>query len=157
MRSIARRHKELNVEISALDKQLNEFLPKAVPSLMGVFGVGADVAGTLAVAAGDNPERLKSEASFASFCGTAPVPASSGRTNRHRLCRGGNRQANAALHAVILTRLRWHEPTKQYVERRTAEGLSKREIMRCLKRYLVREIYRALIADGEHRALQRAA
>lgn len=157
LRSIARRHKAFTTEINAIDKQLDPLVEAAAPSLIQVFGVGPGVAGTLLTAAGENPERLTSEASFASLCGASPVPASSGKTRRHRLSRGGNRQANCALHSVILTRMRHHEPTRIYVKRRTTEGLSKREIIRCLKRYLVREVYRALIADSECRSLSRAA
>jgi transposase len=97
------------------------------------------------VTAGDNTDRVRSEAAFAKMCGACPIPAGSGRTNgRHRLYRGGNRQANAALYRAVIVRMRWHQPTIDYVTRRTAEGLSKREIIRCLKRYLAREIYRRL-------------
>jgi len=96
------------------------------------------------VAAGDNPDRLRSEAAFSMLCGSSPIPASSGKTVRHRLNRGGNRQANAALHRIVLVRLRWHQPTREYVDRRSQEGKTKREIIRCLKRYLAREIYTAL-------------
>jgi transposase len=93
---------------------------------------------------GDNHNRVHSEAAFAKMCGVCPIPASSGKTQRHRLNRGGNRRANAALFRVVIVRMRWHEPTKAYVARRTAQGLSKREIIRCLKRYLAREIYQIL-------------
>ena len=100
------------------------------------------------VAVGDNPDRLRSEASFAMMCGVCPIPASSGKTQRHRLNRGGNRQANSALHMVVVCRMRTDERTRAYVARRTLEGLSKREIMRCLKRYVAREIYRVLTAPS---------
>ena len=104
-----------------------------------------DIAAELLVTAGDNTDRVRSEAAFAKMCGACPIPAGSGRTNgRHRLYRGGNRQANAALYRAVIVRMRWHQPTIDYVTRRTAEGLSKREIIRCLKRYLAREIYRRL-------------
>jgi transposase len=97
------------------------------------------------VTAGDNPERIRNEAAFAKLCGVAPQPASSGRTTgRHRLSRSGNRAANSALYIVTIVRMRHHQPTRAYLERRTAEGLSKREIIRCLKRYIAREIYTAL-------------
>ncbi|HEX2297453.1 MAG TPA: transposase [Pseudonocardiaceae bacterium] len=97
------------------------------------------------VTAGDNTDRVRSEVAFAKMCGACPIPAGSGRTNgRHRLYRGGNRQANAALYRAVIVRMRWHQPTIDYVTRRTAEGLSKREIIRCLKRYLARDIYRRL-------------
>jgi transposase len=94
---------------------------------------------------GDNPERIRSEAAFAKLCGVAPQPASSGRsTGRHRLSRSGDRAANSALYIVTIVRIRHHEPTRRYVERRTAEGRTKREIIRCLKRYIAREIYNNL-------------
>ena len=107
--------------------------------------MGFDIAAELLVTAGDNTDRVRSEAAFAKMCGACPIPAGSGRTNgRHCLYRGGNRQANAALYRAVIVRMRWHQPTIDYVTRRTAEGLSKREIIRCLKRYLAREIYRRL-------------
>jgi transposase len=99
------------------------------------------------VSAGDNPERLRSEAAFAHLCAAAPIPASSGRTDRHRLNRGGDRAANNALYMTVVTRMRRHPPTRAYVARRTSQGLSKSEIIRCLKRYVVREIYAAVLAD----------
>ena len=99
------------------------------------------------ITAGDNANRIRSEAAFAKMCGACPIPAGSGKTNRrHRLYRGGNRQANAALYRVVIVRMRWHQPTIDYVARRTAEGMSKREIIRCLKRYLARELFRLLPA-----------
>jgi transposase len=103
------------------------------------------VAATLVLAAGDNGGRLRSEAAFSMLCGSSPIPASSGVVHRHRLNRGGDRQANAALHRVVLARLRWHEPTKAYMARRRAEGKSKTEIIRCLKRYVAREVYNLLV------------
>jgi transposase len=122
---------------------------KAVPALTSLRGVGTDTAASLLVAVGDNPERLKkSEASFARLCGVAPVAASSGKTSRHRLNRGGNRDANRALHVLALGRMSWDERTREYVAKRTAEGKSRREILRCLKRYLAREVYRVLLAAG---------
>jgi transposase len=111
-------------------------------------GVDTDTAASLLVAVGDNPERLKSEASFARLCGVAPVPASSGKTARHRLNRGSNRDANQALHMLALGRMSWDERTRAYVVRRTAESKSRREILRCLKRYMAREVYRILVAPG---------
>ncbi len=95
---------------------------------------------------GDNPERIRSEAAFAKLCGACPIPASSGKTNRHRLNRGGNRQANAALYRVVIVRMRGHQPTLDYVQRRTEQGKSRPEIIRCLKRYVAREIYHYLCA-----------
>ncbi len=113
--------------------------------LLELPGMGVESAGEFLVAAGDNPERLVSEASFAMMCGACPIPASSGKTKRHRLNRGGNRQANAALHIVVLSRIRIDERTQAYMARRLAEGLSKREVMRCLKRYVAREVYHVLV------------
>jgi transposase len=145
LRSLARRHQALSVEVRELDGELCRLTAKACPALLGIFGAGSDTAGALLLAAGDNPERLRSEAAFAKLTGVSPVQASSGKTMRHRLNRGGDRHANAALHRIVLVRLRWrHPPTIDYVARRTAEGRSKREIIRCLKRYVAREVYRAL-------------
>ncbi len=111
------------------------------PTLLAAFGVGPDSAATLLVTAGDNPGRMRSEAAFASLCGSSPIPASSGMTTRHRLNRGGVRQANAALHRIVVVRLRWHQPTRDYMARRTAEGKMKAEVRRCLKRYVAREVF----------------
>jgi len=119
------------------------------PALAAVNGVGTDVAGQLLVTAGENHDRLRSEATFAMLCGVAPIPASSGKTNRHRLNRGGDRQANTALYRVVLCRLRWHPRTRDYMQRRTKEGMSKPEIMRCLKRYIARELHR-IITSNDH-------
>ncbi len=96
--------------------------------------------------AGDNPERIRSEAAFAKLCGACPIPASSGKTNRHRLNKGGNRQGNSALHHIAIVRMRYHQPTRDYVDRKTKEGKGKMEIIRCLKRFIAREAYRALIS-----------
>jgi transposase len=98
----------------------------------------------LLLAAGDNPDRLRSEAAFSMLCGSSPIEASSGKTVRHRLNRGGDRQANAALHRIVIVRLRWHQPTKDYLARRVQQGRSKREVIRCLKRYVAREVFTAL-------------
>ena len=106
--------------------------------------MGPNTAATLLVAAGSNPDRLRSEAAFASLCGVNPIPASSGRTNRHRLNRGGDRQANAALYRIVLVRLSHDPRTQAYMRRRTAEGMSKRDVIRCLKRYVAREVYSAI-------------
>jgi transposase len=105
------------------------------------FGIGTDTAAAMLINFGENAERVHSEAAFAKMCGVCPIPASSGKTQRHRLNRGGNRQANAVLFRVVIVRMRWHQPTQDYVARRTAQGLSKREIIRCLKRYVAWEIY----------------
>jgi transposase len=108
-------------------------------------GVGPEIAGQLLATAGDNPDRLRSEAAFAHLCGVAPIPASSGKTNRHRLNRGGDRQANCALYLVAISRLRHDQRTREYAARRTQEGRSKAEIIRCLKRYVARDVYRLLV------------
>ena len=109
------------------------------------FGVGFDTAAEVLIAAGDNTDRIRSEAAFAKLCGVCPIPAGSGKTSgRHRLNRGGNRQANAALYRVVVVRLRWHPPTIAYVKRRKADGLSKKDIIRCLKRFVARELYHLL-------------
>ena len=150
LRTLARRHQFLAEEIAAVDAELDRLTEEVAPDLRALIGVGTDVAGALLVAAGDNPERLRSEGSFAHLCGVAPLPASSGKTTgRHRLNRGGNRQANNALWRIVVTRMAWHQPTKDYVARRTQGGLSKKEIIRCLKRYVAREIFHVLIARRE--------
>jgi transposase len=146
LRALARRHQRLAEEIDELEEIIAPLVTEISPALLALNGVGADVAGQLLVSAGENPERLRSEAAFAMLCGAAPLPASSGRTQRHRLNRGGDRAANAALYRIVLCRLRWDERTKEYMERRTKEGLSKKEIIRCLKRYIAREIYQTLTA-----------
>ena len=143
--AMARRWLQLHAEIAVHSRQLKRLTSAAAPQLIAAFGIGPDSAAELLVTAGDNGDRIRSEAALAKLCGACPIPASSGQTTgRHRLNRGGNRQANAALYRVIVVRLRWHPPTIAYAQRRTAEGLSKREIIRCLKRFLVREVYRLL-------------
>jgi transposase len=111
---------------------------------VALFGVGSDSAGALLAAAGDNPDRLRSDACFSMLCGSSPIEASSSKTRRHRLNRGGDRQANAALHRIVVARLRHHQPTKDYLARRLREGKSKKEAIRCLKRYVAREVFAAL-------------
>ena len=147
LRSLARRHQQLSTEIAELDELLEPLVSAINPGLVAVHGVGADTAGQLLVTAGENHQRLTSESAFAMLCGVAPIPASSGITNRHRLNRGGDRQANAALYRVVLTRLRWDPHTRAYTERRTKEGLSKKEIIRCLKRYVARELYQIITTN----------
>jgi transposase len=144
LRTLARRWQQLQAELDQLDLQLQELVTTAAPALMALPGVGVETAGQLLVTAGDNPQRLRSEAAFAHLCGAAPIPASSGRTDRHRLNRGGDRRANNALWRITLVRMRCHPPTRAYVERRTNQGLSKLDILRCLKRYIAREIYHQL-------------
>jgi transposase len=141
LRDLARRHHHLSVEIAELDKALTDLVATTAPALLARIGLGTDTAGALLVAAGDNPDRLRSESAFAHLCGVAPLPASSGRTQRHRLNRGGDRQANNALWRIVMVRMRYDQRTRNYVDRRTKEGLSKTEIIRCLKRYVAREIY----------------
>ena len=145
LKGLAIRYRHLSAEIDALDVHLGQLVAAAAPDLIAVKGVGTDIAGALLVAAGDNPDRLHSEAAFASLCGVAPIPASSGKTNRHRLSRGGDRDANRALYLLALGRMGWDPATRTYVTRRTAAGLYKPEIIRCLKRYLARELYRILV------------
>ncbi|MGH4034177.1 IS110 family transposase [Actinomycetota bacterium Odt1-20B] len=149
---LARRIQFLEAEIREAGLQLTALVHEASPHLLQINGIGADSAAILLIAAGDNPERLRSEASFAAPCGTSPVEASSGKTSRRRLNRGGNRQANAALFRAVLTRLRWDPAPRKYLQRRTAEGLSKREVIRCLKRYLARTIYKMLQPNYPHPA-----
>jgi len=140
LRRIARRCQQLAVEINQADAELKELIKATAPQMLEQLGVGVDVAGQLLVTAGDNPQRLHSEASFAALCGSSPVPASSGRTDRHRLNRGGDRAANKALYTVVIVRMRYHQPTRDYVDRRRAQGLTNKEIIRCLKRYVAREL-----------------
>lgn len=147
LRSLARRYRALVEEIAELDQLIEPLVTAINPGLLELNGVGADVAGQLLVTAGENTERLRSEAAFAMLCGAAPIPASSGKTHRHRLNRGGDRQANAALYRIVLCRLRWDHRTQAYAQRRTAEGLGKKDIIRCLKRLIAREIYYVLTAD----------
>ena len=145
LRSLARRHRQLSEEIHDLETELAQLTRVASPNLVCIFGIGPDTAATLLVTAGSNPQRLHSEAAFAALCGGSPIPASSGKTNRHRLNRGGDRQANAALHRIVVVRLRHDHRTKQYMLRHTAEGMSKTEVIRCLKRYVAREVFFALL------------
>jgi transposase len=147
LRGLASRWLALATEIKGHDAALEVITQAAVPTLKDAFGIAADSAAEMMIILGDNPARVKSEAAFAKLCGACPVPASTGVTNRHRLFRGGHRQANAALYRIVTVRMRWHQPTIDYVARRTAEGLSKRDIIRCLKRFVAREIYRAIMQD----------
>ncbi|HEX5996539.1 MAG TPA: IS110 family transposase [Jiangellales bacterium] len=147
LRAIAQRVQHLDTEIAQADKSLRPIVAKTAPKLSALLGVGPEVAGQLLATAGDNPDRLRSEAALAHLCGVAPIPASSGRRDRHRLNRGGDRAANNALYTIVLCRLRYDPRTRDYVERRTKQGLGKNEIIRCLKRYVVREVHAALLAD----------
>ncbi len=149
LRSLARRARELEREIAELDQQLERLVTLAAPRTLQLFAVGTQSASQLLVTAGQNIERLRSEAAFARICGAAPIPASSGRTTRHRLDYGGDRQANRALHMIAVCRLRYCERTRAYARKRTADGLNRREILRCLKRYIARQTYHTLRADLE--------
>ena len=144
LRSLACRCLQLSKEIRSLEDELDRLTRRVAPALLGIFGAGPDTAAALLIAAGSNPQRLRSEAAFASLCGANPIPASSGKTNRHRLNRGGDRQAKAALYRIVLVRLRHDGRTREYMCRRTKEGMSKREVIRCLKRHVAREVHSAL-------------
>jgi transposase len=162
MLSVARRWRALDLEVRELDAHLKAILDGIAGPLLAKHGVGYETAGQLLVTAGDNPERMRSERSYAALCGSSPVEASSGRTERHRLNRGGDRQANAALWTIVLTRMSNHPPTRAYVARRTTEGLSRKEIIRCLKRYVAREVFplvRAIndLEPSHHQTSQQAA
>jgi transposase len=149
LQAVAKRIQLLEAEITLADQRLATLVGRAAPRLLQLLAIGNDHAGQLLVTAGQHPERLRGEAAFAHLCGVAPIPASSGKTRRHRLHRGGDRDANKALHLAVVVRMRFCPRTRAYVERRTKEGLSKPEIMRCIKRYLAREVYHALVADFE--------
>ena len=157
LRSVARRWRFLEDEAKELRAEAKTIIDTIAPELVARNGVGYETAGQLLVTAGDNPERLLSERSFAALCASTPVQASTGRTNRHRLNRGGDRQANSALWTIVLVRMGTDPRTKAYVERRTTDGLSKREIMRCLKRYVARELYPLIRATTAVQDLESAA
>jgi transposase len=144
LHSLAGRVRTFDAEIQAIDELLGPLVATTAAELLALTGVGTVVAATLLVAAGDNPERLRSEAAWARLCGVAPLPASSGKVTRHRLDRGGNRQANSALWRIVIVRLTCDPKTQAYVERRLKEGRTKREVIRILKRYVAREVYRHL-------------
>lgn len=146
LRVLARRYQQLTKEITTLGGQIAALVHASAPHLVAIYGVGPDTAAQLLITAGDNPDRLSSEAAFARLCGVAPIPASSGQTQRHRLHRGGDRQANRALYMIALTRLANDERTKAYRDRRRQQGRTNKEIIRCLKRYIAREIHHALTA-----------
>lgn len=140
-KSLARRYLELHDEIADLDKMISSIVDALAPELIEQKAIGYESAAQLLITLGDNPERLNSESSFAALCGVSPIAASSGKTNRHRLNRGGDRSANSALHIIEIGRLRTEQRSKDYVKKRIADGLSKMEAIRCLKRYIAREIY----------------
>lgn len=145
LRELGRRARLFDGEIDRLDALLKPIVTAHAPELLAVFGCGPFNTATLCIAAGDRPERIRTEAAWANLCGVAPIPAGSGKTNgRVRLNRGGNRQANSALHRIVLVRMGHHEPTKVYVARRRSEGRNNLEIMRSLKRYVARETFKHL-------------
>jgi transposase len=146
VRLLARRVKSLDAEIAELLAKITTLVSRVAPALLDEHGVGADSAAVLLVTAGGNPGRVRTEAAFAAMCGVSPVEASSGKTTRHRLNRGGDRQANAALHRIAIVRLRDQPRTRAYLAKRTAEGLTKREVTRCLKRYLARHLFKIIVA-----------
>ena len=148
LRSIAKRWIALNEEITELEEQIEQLVLRRAPHLLDEFGIGADTAAEILIVAGDNPERIKSEAAFAKLAGISPIPTGSGMTSgKHRINHGGHRQLNAAIYRTVIVRMRFHEPTIAYVARRTAEGKSKRDIIRCLKRYVIREVYHLVKTD----------
>jgi transposase len=142
--SLARRVQGLDDELAELERRIETLVEAAAPQLVARFGVGPDTAAALLVSAGDNPERLHSEAAWAHLCGVAPIPASSGKSNRHRLDRGGDRHANSALWRITMVRIAHDPATTAYFERKVKEGRSKRDVIRLLKRYIARELYRYL-------------
>lgn len=154
LKSLARRYLELHDEIADLDVMIGAIVDELAPSLVARNSIGHESAAQLLLTAGDNFERIQSEASFAALCGVSPVPASSGKVTRHRLNRGGDRAANSALHIIAIGRLRTDSRTKDYVARRIAEGHSKLEAIRCLKRYIAREVYTLIRQRG--RAINQA-
>jgi transposase len=139
LRELGRRAEFLDAQLGRLDELIVPLVTARAPGLLALHGIGPDTAALLLVVAGDHPERLRSEAAWAHLCAVAPIPASSGRVTRHRLNPGGDRQANHALWRIVITRMSSHPPTRAYVERRSKEGLSKKEIIRCLKRYAARQ------------------
>ena len=141
LRELGRRVEFLDAQIERLDDLIVPLVAVRAAGLLSLYGIGPDTAAMLLIAAGDHPGRLRSEAAWAHMCAVAPIPASSGKTRRHRLNRGGNREASHALWRIVITRMSAHPATRAYVKRRTAEGLSKKDIIRCLKRYVAREVY----------------
>jgi transposase len=144
LRTLARRALALEEEVKEIDRLLKTLVAETAPELNAINGVGTDVASALLVAAGDNPERLKNEATFAKLCGVSPLDASSGKNERHRLNRGGDCQANSALWHIVFTRMVCDPRTQDYIERRMKEGRTKKEAIRCLKRYVAREVFAQL-------------
>ena len=146
LKGAAKAWRALKEQADPLEERMRSILDTNARPLLDIYRAGTITAATIAIVAGDNPERIRDEAAFAKLCGACPIPASSGKTNRHRLNRGGNRQGNMALHRIAIVRLGYHQPTRDYVAKKTREGKSKLEIIRCLKRHIAREAYKALIA-----------
>lgn len=149
LQSLARRHINLSEQIDELEQRLSARVAAANPALLAIKGIGPVTGAQLLITAGDNPERLRSSSSFAALCGTAPIPVSSGRTDRHRLSRGGDRQANAALHHVVKVRLSTDARTRGYRDAHLAKGWTSKAVFRALKRAVVREVFRALVGRCE--------
>jgi transposase len=141
LRGLARRWQQLQVEIREHERHMATLTEAVAPTMVAAFGIGPDTAAEMLIVAGDNPDRVHSEPAWAKLCGVCPIPASSGMTSRYRLNRGGHRQANSALYRTVIVRMRFHQPTIEYVARRTADGKTKQEIIRCLKRYVAREVW----------------
>ena len=144
LRMLARRAIALEAEMNEIDTILKDLVAETAPELVARSGLGTDTTSALLVAAGDNPDRLRNEASFAHLCGVAPIDASSGKHERHRLNRGGDRQANSALWTIVITRMAADQTTRDYIDRRIDDGHTKKEAIRCLKRHIAREVYRYL-------------
>ena len=144
LRELGRRAQFPGGQLERLDELIVPLVTARAPRLLTLYGAGPDTAALLLVAAGDHPERLRSEAAWAHLCAVAPIPASSGRVTRHRLNPGGDRQASHALWRIVITRMSSHPPTRAYVDRRSKEGLPEKEVIRCLKRYVAREVYPCL-------------
>ena len=141
LRELGRRARFPDAQIAQLDELIVPLVTGRAPGLLALHGIGAGTAALLLIAAGDHPGRLRSEAAWAHLCGTAPIPACSGKATRWRLNRGGNREASHALRRIVITRMSSHPAARAYVARRSQEGLSRKEIIRCLKRYVAREVY----------------
>jgi len=146
---LAQRIEQLTAQIHDLVGHITDTITRHCPTLLTHRGIGPDNAAALLITAGDNPDRLHSEASFAALCGVNPLEASSGKTTRHRLNRGGDRQANTALYRIALSRLRWDTRTRDYLTRRITEGKTRREAIRCLKRYIAREMYQVITSPPQ--------
>jgi transposase len=158
LKKLARRYLALVEEIAELDAHLEPLVRATAPALVAQLGIGVQSAAQLLVTAGDNPERLRSEGSFAHLCGVAPLPATSGkRVDRHRLNKGGDRDANCALHMIAVNRLSRCERTRAYVTKRSPDGKADLDILRRLKRYIARDVYKILTEDLPDLALERAA